>query len=114
MVNEKTEKINEKIIEFLDKEENEKEEEEVQKTTVIDKVVLLLKQKFKGFPEKELFEIANELAYGVLDAEARKHYALGILHRAKKYIHGYLKDYRIESEIQDRSYPLVLIIKVYF
>jgi len=96
-----------------DDDENEKDED-ISKLSLTEKIALILRQKFKNIPEKELNDLANELAIGLLDAESRKHYALGILHRAKNYVHGYLKDYRIESEIQDKTYPLVLVVKIYF
>jgi len=89
-------------------------EEVIEHETIEDTIKRKLKEKLPHLSEEDLDKIAKGLLTDLTVAESRKAYAVSILHRTRKYIHGYLKNYRIEVEVVDNKYPLELHVKVYY
>ena len=82
--------------------------------TIEDKIKKKIKEKLPHLSQEELEKIAKGLLTDLTVAESRKAYAVSILHRTKKYVQGYLKNYRLEIEVVDNRYPLELHVKVYY
>jgi len=93
---------------------SEEIEEIKQRETIEDKIKRKIKEELPHLSQEELEKIAKSLLTDLAVAESRKAYAVTILHRTKKYVQGYLKNYRLEIEVVDNKYPLELHVKVYY
>ena len=89
-------------------------EETLEQETIEDKIKKKIKEKLPHISQEELEKIAKSLLTDLTVAESRKAYAVSILHRTRKYVQGYLKNYRLEIEVVDNRYPLELHVKVYY
>ena len=93
---------------------SEEIEEIKERETIEDKIKRKIKEELPHLSQEELEKIAKTLLTDLAQAESRKAYAVTILHRTKKYVQGYLKNYRLEIEVVDNKYPLELHVKVYY
>jgi len=73
-----------------------------------------IKELLPTLSEEEVERVLVAMAKASVTFEEKKYYAVEILDRARKYIQGYLKDYKIEVEIRTTSYPLELNVKVWY
>jgi len=93
---------------------SEEIEEIIEHETIEETIKRKLKERLPHISQEELEKNAKSLLTDLTVAESRKAYAVSILHRTRKYIHGYLKNYRLEIEVVDNRYPLELHVKVYY
>ena len=89
-------------------------EETLEQETIEETIKRKLKEKLPHLSQEELEKIAKTLLTDLAQAESRKAYAVNILYRTRKYVQGYLKNYRLEIEVVDNKYPLELHVKVYY
>jgi len=89
-------------------------EETLEQETIEETIKRKLKERLPHISQEELEKIAKSLLTDLTVAESRKAYAVSILYRTRKYVQGYLKNYRIEVEVVDNRYPLELHVKVYY
>jgi len=82
--------------------------------TIESKIKKKIKDELTSVPDEIIERIAKSLLTDLTVAESRKTYAVSILHRTRKYVQGYLKNYRVEVEVVDNRYPLELHVKVYY
>ena len=93
---------------------SEEIEEIKEQETIEDKIKRKIKEELPHLSQEELEKVVKNLLTDLAQAESRKAYAINILHRAKKYVQGYLKNYKLELEVVDNRYPLELHVKVYY
>ena len=93
---------------------SEEIEEIKEQETIEDKIKRKIKEELPHLSQEELEKVVKNLLTDLAQAESRKAYAINILHRTKKYVQGYLKNYRLEIEVVDNRYPLELRVKVYY
>jgi len=89
-------------------------EETLEQETIEETIKRKLKEKLPHISQEDLEKIAKSLLTDLAVAESRKAYAVNILYRTRKYVQGYLKNYRLEIEVVDNRYPLELHVKVYY
>jgi len=82
--------------------------------TIEEKIRRKLAEELPHLSAEQIEKIAHKLLLDLTEAESRKAYAISILHQTRKYVQGYLKNYRVEVEVIDNKYPLELHVKVYF
>jgi len=73
-----------------------------------------IKEMLPHISDEDAERIVVAVTKASLEVEERKYYALEILDRARKYVQGYLKDYKIEVELKESAYPAELRIKVWY
>lgn len=82
------------------------------------KKVPTLVEKFKriipAMPEEQIETLILEVYRELVKEGDRRDYAIAILTRAERYVRGYLKGFKIESEVKVDTYPVQLTVKVYY
>lgn len=80
----------------------------------LSEIMLKIKEAVPQLDEDTLKLIASAIAMDVRKMKERKDYAVHILDRARKYIQSYLYDYKILWNLKLESYPLELVVKVFY
>lgn len=80
----------------------------------LSEIMTKIKEAVPQLDEETLKLIASAIAMDVRKMKERKEYAVHILDRARKYIQSYLYDYKILWNLKLESYPLELVVKVFY
>lgn len=96
----------------------EEKEDIIKQKEGFKRILKMLKTNFPNKSEEELEKLAIEIylesVVHVAKEEDKRFFAIQTLRKGARYIQGYLKNYRVEYDLQEDTYPLVLTVKVYY